>query len=47
MLPQNIINMDEGFTIVFSHKTKGTVRAFLPDPSTMAGFEHIANRTPG
>jgi type IV secretion system protein VirD4 len=47
MLPQSIINMDEGFTILFSHKTKGTVRAYLPDPSTMAGFEHIADRTPG
>lgn len=47
MLPQQIINMDEGFTILFSHKTKGAVRAFLPDPSTMSGFEHIANRTPG
>jgi len=47
MLPQKIINMDEGFTILFSHKTKGTVRAFLPDPSTMAGFEHIAERGPG
>jgi type IV secretion system protein VirD4 len=47
MLPQQVINMDEGFTITFSHKTKGTVRAFLPDPSTMTGFEHIAARTPG
>jgi type IV secretion system protein VirD4 len=42
MLPHKIMNMDEGFTILFSHKTKGTVRAYLPDPSTMAGFEHIA-----
>jgi type IV secretion system protein VirD4 len=47
MLPQNIINMDTGFTVLFSHKTKGTVRAYLPDPSTMAGLGHIADRTPG
>jgi type IV secretion system protein VirD4 len=47
MLPQRIINMDEGFAILFSHKTKGTVRAFLPDPSSMAGFEHIVERTGG
>ncbi len=46
ILPQRIINMDEGYSILFTHKTKGTVRAYLPDPSTMAGFEHIANRTP-
>jgi type IV secretion system protein VirD4 len=45
MLPQNIIKMDEGFSILFTHKTKGTVRSYLPDPSTMAGFEHTAGRT--
>ncbi len=45
ILPQRIINMDEGYSILFTHKTKGTVRSYLPDPSTMAGFEHIASRT--
>jgi hypothetical protein len=46
ILPQTIINMDEGFSVLSTHKTKGTVRSYLPDPSTMAGFEHIAGRQP-
>ena len=46
ILPQRIINMDQGYSVLFTHKTKGTVRCYLPDPSTMAGFEHIANRVP-
>jgi type IV secretion system protein VirD4 len=46
ILPQTVINMDEGFSVLFTHKTKGTVRAFLPDPSTMAGFEHLARLQP-
>jgi type IV secretion system protein VirD4 len=46
ILPQRIINMDQGYTVLFTHKTKGTVRCYLPDPSTMKGFEHIANRDP-
>jgi type IV secretion system protein VirD4 len=41
ILPQRLINMDEGYSILFTHKTKGTVRSYLPDPSTMAGFEQI------
>jgi type IV secretion system protein VirD4 len=46
ILPQAIINMDEGFSVLFTHKTKGTVRAYLPDPSAMSGFEHIFERQP-
>ena len=46
ILPQRIINMDQGYSVLFTHKTKGTVRCYLPDPSTMPGFEHIANRVP-
>jgi type IV secretion system protein VirD4 len=46
ILPQRIINMDQGYSVLFTHKTKGTVRCYLPDPSTMAGFDHIANRVP-
>lgn len=41
ILPQTIINMDEGYSVLFTHKTKSTVRAFLPDPSELHGFEHI------
>jgi type IV secretion system protein VirD4 len=46
ILPQRIINMDQGYSVLFTHKTKGLVRSFLPDPSTMRGFEHVANRAP-
>lgn len=30
MLPQHLRNMDEGFSVLFSHKTKGPVRSFFP-----------------
>jgi type IV secretion system protein VirD4 len=30
MLPQHLRNMDEGFSVLFSHKTKGPVRTFFP-----------------
>jgi len=46
MLPQKFISMDEGSSVIYSHKTKGPVRAYLPDPSDMRGFAHVANRTP-
>jgi type IV secretion system protein VirD4 len=46
ILPQKIINMDPGYSVLFTHKTKGAVLCHLPDPSTMTGLEHIANREP-
>ncbi len=30
MLPQHLRNMDDGFSIIFSHKTKGPVRSHFP-----------------
>jgi type IV secretion system protein VirD4 len=33
MLPQDLRNMDMGFFVLFSHKTKGPVRGYSPDPS--------------
>ncbi len=30
MLPQNLRNMDDGYSVIFSHKTKGPVRSFFP-----------------
>ena len=41
MLPQDLRNMDMGFFVIFSHKTKGTVRGYCPDPSTIKGMEYI------
>ena len=46
MLPIEIINMDAGYSIMFSHKTKGTVRANMPDPSEMPALAHIVAREP-
>jgi type IV secretion system protein VirD4 len=41
MLPQDFINMDDGYSAMFSHKTKGLVRAYLPDPSDIASFDRM------
>ncbi len=30
MLPQHLRNMDDGFSVLFTHKTKGPVRSFFP-----------------
>lgn len=30
MLPQHLRNMDDGFAVIFSHKTKGPVRSYFP-----------------
>ena len=36
MLAQDLRNMDEGFSVIFSHKVRNTVRAFMPIPSAPA-----------
>ena len=41
MLPQDLIGMDEGYAVMFSHKVKSTIRAYLPDPSEVASFDTI------
>ncbi len=45
MLPQDLITMDEGFAVMFSHKAKGTIRAYLPDPSEVQSFDMILRNT--
>lgn len=35
MLPQDIINMDKGYGLLFTHLTKGFVKSYMPDPSDM------------
>lgn len=46
MLGQDLRNMDDGFTVVFSHKTKGTVRSYLPWPSELKHLKDIMARDP-
>jgi type IV secretion system protein VirD4 len=36
MLPQDLRNMQEGFSVIFSHKVRNTVRAFMPLPTPQA-----------
>jgi type IV secretion system protein VirD4 len=34
MLPQDLRNMQEGFSVIFSHKVRNTIRAYMPLPGT-------------
>jgi type IV secretion system protein VirD4 len=44
MLPQHLRNMDDGYSILFSHKTKGPVRSFFP--FKVAGLDEVYQRDP-
>jgi hypothetical protein len=51
MLPQDIRNMDDGYTVAFAHRlngkrSKGTVRAYLPFPTEIQGLEAICKLDP-
>ena len=46
MLPQDIRNMDDGYTVLFSHRIKGTVRAYLPFPTEIPGMQAICALDP-
>lgn len=41
MLPQDFRSMDEGFTVVFSHKARGPVRLYLPYPTELKHMRPI------
>jgi hypothetical protein len=41
MLPQDIRNMDDGYSVLFSHRIKGTARAYLPFPTEMRSLKAI------
>lgn len=41
MLPQEIRNMDTGFSIIVTHKAKGVVRSYLPWPSELPHLRDI------
>ena len=36
MLPQDLRNMQEGFSVIFSHKVRNTIRAYMPLPAAPA-----------
>lgn len=46
MMPQDLRNMDDGFSILFTHKTKGPVRSYFYDPSRIPRLSRIAALSP-
>jgi type IV secretion system protein VirD4 len=46
MLPQDLRNMDDGFSVLFSHRAKGTVRSYLPYPTELAHLREICALDP-
>jgi type IV secretion system protein VirD4 len=46
MLPQDLRNMDDGFSVLFSHRTKGTVRSYIPYPTQLPHLREICALDP-
>lgn len=46
MLPQDLRNMDNGFSVLFSHRTKGTVRSYFPYPTELPHLRDICKLDP-
>jgi type IV secretion system protein VirD4 len=46
MLPQDLRNMDDGFSVLFSHRTKGTVRSYIPYPTELQHLREICALDP-
>lgn len=46
MLPQDLRNMDDGFSVLFTHRTKGTVRSYFPYPTELAHLRDICRLDP-
>jgi type IV secretion system protein VirD4 len=51
MLPQDIRNMDDGYSLVFAHslngeRAKGVTRAYLPYPTELANMQEIMKLDP-
>jgi type IV secretion system protein VirD4 len=46
MLPQDLRNMDDGFSVLFSHRTKGTVRSYIPFPTELPYLREICALDP-
>jgi len=46
MLPQELRAMDDGYSVIFSHKAKGTVRAYFPYPWDLPHLKDICALDP-
>jgi type IV secretion system protein VirD4 len=46
LLPQDIRNMDDGYSVLFSHRVKGTARAYLPFPTEIPSLKAICALDP-
>lgn len=46
LLPQEIRNLDDGFTLVFTHKEKGPVRSYVPWPGDLPHLKDIMKLDP-
>jgi type IV secretion system protein VirD4 len=46
MLPQEVRNMDDGFSLIFTHKAKGPVRSYAPYPTELPHLRDIMARDP-
>jgi type IV secretion system protein VirD4 len=46
MLAQDLRNMDDGFSVLFSHRTKGTVRSYIPYPTELPHLREICALDP-
>jgi type IV secretion system protein VirD4 len=46
LLPEDLRNMDEGFSLLYSHRNKGPVQTFLPDPSQLPHMKAICALAP-
>jgi type IV secretion system protein VirD4 len=44
MLPQHLRSMDEGYSVIFSHKAKNPIRSYFP--YHLPGLEHVYERDP-
>jgi hypothetical protein len=45
-LRQRDRNMDDGFSVLFSHRTKGTVRSYIPYPTELPHLREICALDP-
>jgi type IV secretion system protein VirD4 len=46
MLPQDIRDMETGFSLVISHVEKGAVRCYVPWPGDVSRYRHVMNLDP-
>jgi type IV secretion system protein VirD4 len=44
MLPQHLRSMDEGYSVIYSHKAKNPIRSYFP--YHLPGLEHVYKRDP-